>query len=150
MKQFLFSGDSSFAGLILRMTIGLIMLPHGAQKMFGVFGGYGFKATVNFFTGTMGLPRLISILIIIIELVGAIGLIIGFGSKIWAALFIVIMIGAIATTNYANGFFMNWFGNQKGEGFEYHLLIIGICIALFFTGSGKCAVDYFILSPKLA
>ena len=141
MKEFLFSTTGDVAGLILRLTVGCIMLPHGAQKMFGFFDGYGFRNTVNFFTQTMGLPLIVAVLIILIEFVGALSLLIGFGSKIWAVLFISIMIGAIITTNYSNGFFMNWFGNQKGEGYEYHLLVIGLCLALLFTGSGLYSVD---------
>jgi putative oxidoreductase len=146
MLQFLFSSDNSLAGLILRLTIGCIMLPHGAQKTFGWFGGYGFKTTMNYFTETLRLPWLISVCIILIELAGAICLILGFGSKIWAVLFIIIMLGAIVITNYANGFFMNWFGNQKGEGFEYHLLVIGLCAALILTGGGKFAIDQFLMA----
>ena len=141
MQQFLFSTDGSLTGLILRLTVGFIMLPHGIQKTFGLFGGYGFKATMNFFTVNMRLPWIVSLLIILIEFIGAIGLIVGFGSRIWAILIITIMIGAIATTNYSNGFFMNWFGNQKGEGYEYHFLVIGLCAALLITGSGKFAID---------
>jgi len=142
MQQFLCSTDGSFTGLVLRLTVGLIMLPHGAQKAVGLFGGYGFKATMKFFTENLQLPWIVSVLIILVEFIGAIGLISGFGSKIWAALFIMIMIGAIVTTNYANGFFMNWFGNQKGEGYEYHLLVIGLCTALLITGSGKYSIDW--------
>jgi putative oxidoreductase len=146
MLQLLFSTDNTLAGLILRLTIGLIMLPHGAQKMLGLFGGYGLKATMRYFTETMQLPWFISLLVILIEFIGAIGLLLGFGSKIWAVLFIIVMIGAIVTTNYSNGFFMNWFGNQKGEGFEYHILVIGLCIALVVTGSGKLALDNLLLA----
>lgn len=141
MQQLLFSTDNSLTGLILRLTLGLIMLPHGAQKIFGVFGGYGFKATMKFFTESMQLPWIIGLLVILIEFIGAIGLMLGLGSKIWAALFIILMFGAIVTTNYVNGFFMNWFGNQNGEGVEYHLLVIGLCMALLLTGSGKFALD---------
>lgn len=146
MKELLFSTGDTWAGFVLRITAGLIMLPHGAQKMFGLFGGYGFSATVNFFTETMKLPWLIAIMVILIEFVGSIGLIVGFGSRVWAVAFIAVMAGAIATTNYTHGFFMNWFGNQQGEGFEYHLLIIGMCIALLLMGSGKYSVDGFLLN----
>lgn len=144
MKQFLFSADNSLAGLLMRLTLGLLMFPHGAQKMFGLFGGYGFNATMKFFTETLKLPWAISVLVILVECIGALCLVLGFGSKIWALLFIFIMGGAIITTHYTNGFFMNWFGNQQGEGIEYHLLIIGLCLALFVTGSGKLSLDRLI------
>jgi putative oxidoreductase len=141
MKQFLFYTDQSWAGMVLRLFAGFIMLPHGLQKMFGLFGGNGFTSTMNYFTDTMKLPWAISFFIIATEMFGAAALIAGFGGRIFALLFIAIMVGAIITTNYKNGFFMNWFGNQPGEGFEYHLLLIGICIALLITGSGRYAID---------
>jgi putative oxidoreductase len=145
MKQLLFSGGS-WAGLVLRVTVALIMLPHGAQKLLGLFGGYGFKPTVTYFTETMKLPGVIAVLIILIEFFCPLALLVGLGSRLCALLFIVVMLGAIITTNYKFGFFMNWFGTQTGEGFEYHLLIIGICIALLFTGSGKYSIDGIIHS----
>jgi putative oxidoreductase len=144
MIQLLFGTQNDWSGFILRITVGVVMLPHGAQKLFGWFGGYGFSATMDFFTKSMKLPWIISVLIILIELFGAIGLILGFASKVWAFVLIVIMIGAVYTTNVKNGFFMNWFGNQSGEGYEYHLLIIGICIAIMLIGSGKYSFDNLI------
>ena len=110
------------------------MLPHGAQKMFGWFGGYGFQETMTHFTETMKLPWIISFAVIFIEFFGACCVIAGFATRLWVAGLIVIMIGAIITTNYKHGLFMNWFGNQAGEGFEYHLLVIGIGLALLFSG----------------
>ncbi|MES1216071.1 MAG: DoxX family protein [Bacteroidota bacterium] len=145
MKQILFSTDSNWTGLILRLVLGFIMLPHGAQKLFGAFGGSGFSATMNYFTQTMKIPFAISLLIIFVEFFGSLALIAGLSSKLWAILFINIMTGAITTTCYPNGFFMNWFGNQQGEGYEYHLLIIGICIALIVTGSGAFSVDRLLM-----
>ncbi len=144
MIQLLFCTQNDWSGLILRIVLGVVMLPHGAQKLFGWFGGYGFSATMNFFTKSMKLPWFISVLIILIELFGAIGLILGFASRACALGLMVIMIGAIYTTNMKNGFFMNWFGNQPGEGYEYHLLIIGICIAIILRGSGKYSFDNLI------
>jgi putative oxidoreductase len=120
------------------------MLPHGAQKLLGWFGGYGYKPTMSFFTESMKLPWIISLTIILIEFFGPLGLISGFASRVWAIGLIVIMVGAIYTTNLKNGFFMNWFGNQAGEGYEYHLLVIGICVAIILNGSGKFSIDSFI------
>lgn len=141
MKNKIFNTNNDFTGLILRLTLGLILLPHGAQKMLGMFGGYGFTGTMGFFTETMHLPWIIGFLVIIIEFVGALSLIAGFVSRIWAVLIIILFIGIIFTSHLDNGFFMNWFGNQKGEGYEYHLLIIGLSLALFINGSGKLSVD---------
>jgi putative oxidoreductase len=144
MKELLFETSSNWTGLVLRLTIGLIMLPHGVQKLLGYFGGYGFKGTMNFFTETMKLPWAISFLVIMIEFFGALGLIAGLTSRLWSIGFIFIMIGAITTTNFKNGLFMNWFGNQSGEGYEYHLLIIGLCLSILITGSGRYSLDSLI------
>ncbi len=141
MKQFLFATDDSWTGLLLRLCVGCIMFSHGAQKLLGLFGGYGFKTTVSYFTNTMKLPWVVSFLVIVIEFFGALFLLMGFTTRLYAILFIAIMTAAIITTNYKNGFFMNWFGNQQGEGFEYHLLVIGICTALIITGGGRYSID---------
>ncbi|SHG87993.1 putative oxidoreductase [Chryseolinea serpens] len=148
MKELLFNTQNDWTGFILRITVGAIMFPHGAQKLLGLFGGYGYNATMNFFAETLKLPALISFLVIVIEFFGAVGLIAGFASKLWALLLICIMTGAIVTTNYKNGFFMNWFQNQAGEGYEYHLLVIGMCLALLLTGSGAFSLDGLIKTPR--
>lgn len=141
MKNKIFGTNNDWAGLVNRLTIGLILLPHGAQKMLGMFGGYGFSGTMGFFTGTMHLPWLIGFLVIVIEFIGSISLIAGFASRIWSMLTIILMLGIIFTSHIDNGFFMNWFGNQKGEGYEFHLLIIGLSISTFINGSGRYSID---------
>jgi len=141
MKNKMFRTNNDWTGLVIRMTIGLILFPHGAQKMLGIFGGYGFSGTMGFFTGTMHLPWLIGFLVIIIEFIGSLSLIAGFASRLWSVLVIIEMLGAVVTTHANNGFFMNWAGNQKGEGFEYHLLLIGLALAILINGSGKFSVD---------
>lgn len=146
MKELLFQSTPLFTAFILRLTAGLIMLPHGLQKLMGMFGGYGYKNTMAFFTDTMKLPWLIAFGIIWLESVGSVLLIAGFLTRLWAAAFIVLMAGAIITTNARHGFFMNWFGTQTGEGYEYHLLFIGICLALFITGGGSWSVDRRIVN----
>ncbi len=144
MKNKIFDTNHDLTGLIIRLTIGLILFPHGAQKLLGMFGGYGFSGTMGFFTGTMHLPWIIAFLVIMIEFFGSLSLIAGFASRIWAILIIILMVGIIVTSHIYNGFFMNWFGNQKGEGYEYHLLVIGLCLATLVNGSGKYSLDKFI------
>lgn len=139
-----FKTDDSWAGLILRVGLGVVMVAHGAQKLLGWFGGNGFEGTMGFFTQKMGLPWLVAFLVIIGESLGSIGLIAGFLTRFTAASFIVIMTGAIATVHWPQGFFMNWFGQQQGEGFEYHLLVIAMSAALVIVGGGKWAVDGII------
>ncbi len=144
MKNKIFNTNDDLTGFIIRLTLGIILFPHGAQKLLGMFGGYGFSGTMGFFTGSMHLPWIIAFLVIIIEFFGSLFFIAGFASRIWAVLTIILMVGIIATSHIENGFFMNWFGNQKGEGYEYHLLVIGLCIATLVNGSGKYSVDKFI------
>lgn len=141
MRSKIFSTNNDLTGLITRLTLGLILFPHGAQKMLGIFGGYGFSGTMGFFADTLHLPWIIGFLVIIIEFVGSLSLIAGFASRIWSALTIILFIGIIFNSHVENGFFMNWFGNQKGEGYEFHLLIIGLSLATLVNGSGKYSVD---------
>ncbi len=143
MRQ-LFQTDDSWTGLVLRLTLGLVMFPHGAQKLLGWYGGFGFSGTMGFFTETMHLPWIVALLVIVGEFFGSLGLIAGLLTRVTAASFMVIMLGAITTAHLQNGFFMNWSGKQQGEGYEYHLLVIGIGLALLVTGAGKWAVDKVI------
>ncbi|HSB45232.1 MAG TPA: DoxX family protein [Nitrospira sp.] len=137
----LFQTDDSWTGLILRLTLGMVMFPHGAQKLLGWYGGFGFSGTIGFFTDTMHLPWLIAFLVIIGESFGSVALLLGFLTRFTAASLAVIMVGAIVTTHIPHGFFMNWFGKQQGEGYEYHLLMIGIAVALLVTGAGRWSID---------
>ena len=143
----IFKTNNDYTGLFLRLTIAMVLFPHGAQKLLGWFGGYGFTGTMQFFTDTMGLPWLVGFLVIIIEFFGSLLLLLGLGSRILAAAVAILCIGIILTSHLQNGFFMNWFGNQKGEGYEYFLLLIGLSIALLINGSGKFSVDK-LLSNK--
>lgn len=132
--------DNDIAGLIARVVLGIVILPHGLQKLLGMFGGYGFSATVDFFVGS-GIPYIAAVLIIIAESFGALGLIVGFLSRVAAFGIGLIMLGAIFMVHLPNGFFMNWFGNQQGEGFEYHLLAIGLALIVILKGGGRWSVD---------
>jgi len=141
--------DEAWTGTILRVMLGLVLFPHGAQKVLGWYGGFGFGGTMGFFTETMHLPWLIAFLVIIGEFFGSLGLLVGLLARFTAASVAVIMVGAIVTTHLPNGFFMNWFGKQAGEGYEYHLLVIAICATLMLTGGGRWSVDG-ILAKRLA
>ena len=137
----LFKTDNTISTLILRLMLGVVFFPHGAQKVLGWFGGYGFTGTMGFFTGMMHIPALFAFLAIAAEFAGSIGLILGLGTRIAAFGIAANMVVAIATVHAANGFFMNWTGKQPGEGFEYHLLVIGIALALMIRGGGKFSAD---------
>ena len=130
-----------FQGLLLRLTLAIVIFPHGAQKVLGSFGGYGWSGTMGYLTGTIGLPTVVAALVILIEFLAPVALLLGFCTRIAAAGIIAVMVGAIETVHQSNGFFMNWSGKQLGEGFEYHLLAIGIAAALVFGGAGKLSLD---------
>lgn len=128
--------------LILRITLGFVIFPHGAQKLFGWFGGQGFNGMMQWFTETMGIPYGLAFLVIMAESLGAIALIAGLFSRVMAFGIGASLAGAAVMVQAQNGFFMNWFGNQQGEGIEYSLLVIAISIALMIRGGGAYSLDY--------
>ncbi len=143
MKTF-FQTDDSINNLIVRVMLGIVIFPHGAQKLLGWFGGYGYEGTLGFFTDKMGVPMIIAILIIAGEFFGALSLIAGFLTRLCATGILLIMSGAILMAHMPNGFFMNWSGAQAGEGYEYHLLAIALCLVLLISGGGRFSADGFI------
>jgi putative oxidoreductase len=127
--------------LFQRVILGLVIFPHGAQKLLGWFGGFGFSGTMGFFTDTMHIPAPVAFLIIIGESLGALALIVGLGTRLAALGIAAVMVGAVFTTHVGVGFFMNWLGAQKGEGFEYHLLALALALPLVVRGGGLLSVD---------
>lgn len=129
------------SGPILRAGLALVLFPHGAQKLLGWFGGYGWSGTMGFLTGKIGLPAPLAALVILIESLGPVFLLFGLLTRPVALGVIAVMIGAIATVHAPNGFFMNWTGAQPGEGFEYHLLVIAMALVLLVSGGGSLSAD---------
>ena len=144
MKSRLFNTRDTVTGLILRLTLGLIFLPHGLQKTVGWFGGAGFEQTIKIFTEQTQLPFMVSCLVIVVEFVGAICLILGFATRFWAISYIGLLLGILFIAHLPYGFFMNWTGTQGGEGCQFDLMAIGIALALVFEGGGKYAVDRYM------
>lgn len=140
----LFSTKEHYSGLIVRLTLGIVILPHGLQFLFGWLGGSGFNGAMQYLTGYGGLPWIISLLVILLQSFGAVSILIGFAGRIMAFSTTILFIGMIVTSHLDHGFFMNWLGKQSGEGYEYHLLVIGLCINLLYTGSGSFSVDRFL------
>jgi putative oxidoreductase len=126
---------------VIRIMLGLVFFPHGMQKLTTMFGGNGFTGTMGFFTDKLGVPAVFAFLAIMAEGAGWLGLVTGFLTRIAAFGIGVNMAVAVYMLHWQNGFFMNWFGNQKGEGFEYHLLVIAMVIALIIKGGGSLSVD---------
>jgi putative oxidoreductase len=141
MLDKLFKTDADWVFAILRVVLGIVFFAHGAQKMLGWFGGYGFSGTMGFFTNMMGIPAPLAFLAIVAEFFGGLGLIFGLLSRIAAFGIGVNMLVAIATVHRHFGFFTNWSGTQKGEGFEFHLLVIAIVLAIIVRGAGALSLD---------
>lgn len=144
MLRKLLNTENNLAYTIARIFLGIVILPHGLQKLLGMFGGNGFTNTMNFFTG-QGTPAAIAFLIIIGESFGAVALIAGLLGRFCAFGITVIMLGAIFLGHLQYGFFMNWFGKQQGEGFEYHLLAIGLGLIVLLKGSGAFSIDRILV-----
>ena len=125
----------------LRLVLGVVYFAHGAQKMLGWFGGFGFRGTMGFFTDLMHVPAPLAFLAIAAEFFGGIGLIFGFLTRIAALGSGVNMVVAILTVHRAFGFFMHWTGTQKGEGFDFHVLVLAIVSYLMIRGAGAFSVD---------
>ena len=140
MKTLIFTTKPGYALLPIRLFLAVVLFPHGAQKLLGWFNGYGFDGTMQFFTSTVGLPWIVGFTVIIIEFFGPIALIIGFATRLWSMAIIAVMLGVIITS-FNDYFFMNWFGNQKTEGFEFFLLAIGMALSLVIYGGGKFSID---------
>ena len=130
-----------FALTVLRLAAGVVFFAHGSQKVLGWFGGYGFSATMGFFTNGMHIPAPFAFLAICAEFLGGIGLLLGFLSRIAAFGIACDMLAAVYMVHRHIGFFANWYGNQKGEGYEYHILAIAIALAIMIKGSGALSVD---------
>src|ERR1700737_4845673 len=141
MIRRIFATDDSRATTILRLVLGFVFFAHGAQKMVGWFGGFGFAGTMGFFTGTMHIPAPLAFLAIAAEFFGGLGLILGVLTRIAAFGIAMNMLVAISTVHSAFGFFMNWSGTQRGEGFEYHLLVLAMTAFLMIRGAGAFSVD---------
>jgi putative oxidoreductase len=148
MFQKLINTANNSVVAIVRLVLGIVFFAHGAQKVLGWFGGYGFSASMGFFTRGMHLPAPIAILPILAEFLGGIGLIIGFLGRVAAFGIFCDMLVAVLLVHRHFGFFMNWFGNQKGEGFEYHLLALAMALAIMVRGSGAFSVDRLLSQPR--
>ena len=130
---------------ILRLVLGVVFFAHGSQKMLGWFGGSGFSGTISDFA-KFGMPTAVALFAIFVEFFGSLSLLFGLLSRVAAFAIIVEMIGAVLTIHIHNGFFMNWIGRQKGEGFEYHLITIALAFLIMVRGAGALSIDYMMSS----
>lgn len=133
--------DGDVSATIARLALGVMILPHGLQKTLGWLGGYGFSGTMQFFTETMGIPWIFALAAILAESVGGFMLIVGLGTRLASALVGITLFVAALTSHVQHGFFMNWFGQQKGEGIEFFILALGLALIVILKGAGKFSVD---------
>jgi putative oxidoreductase len=140
----LFQTDDSKSRAFQRLVLAAVMFPHGAQKLFGWFGGYGFDGTMGYLTTNVGLPAALAFLVILAESLGAIALAAGALSRVTAFGIAAVMVGAVLTGHLSHGFFMNWSGTSGGEGFEYHLLALALSLPLIVKGGGAWSLDSVI------
>jgi putative oxidoreductase len=138
------------AATAARVALGAVLFPHGAQHALGWFGGYGFTGTLGWMTGTLGFPAPVAALGIVTELVAPLLMLVGFGGRATAIMLAGFMATA-ASTHFASGFFMNWFGGMKPgvEGFEYHLLAVALAVVVAIKGMGSYSLDR-VLFPQRA
>jgi putative oxidoreductase len=148
MLSKLFKTDSDFALTIMRLLLGIVFFAHGAQKTLGWFGGYGFHGTMEFFTHQLNIPAVFAFLAICAEFLGGIGLILGCLTRIAALGIGFEMAVAVLMIHRQFGLFMNWSGAQQGEGYEYHLLVFAIAIALLVKGGGALSLDRGLSRPS--
>ncbi len=149
MIEKIFYTDNSLTPPVLRLFLAVVVFPHGAQKLLGWFGGYGFSGTMGFFTDTVGLPWIIAFLVILLESFGAIALLLGIATRFIALSYVILAVGIVFTSHVQHGFFMNWFGNQQGEGYEFFLLWIGMATSLLLSGGGNYSLDRLIATRNM-
>src|SRR5690242_14313628 len=149
MLEWLVQTDGTLVPLILRLALAVVIFPHGAQKLLGWFGGYGFKGTMGYFTGS-GFPASLAFLAIIAEFFGSLGVVLGLLTRVAAFGIGCVMAVAIFKVHTPNGFFMNWYGNQKGEGYEFHLLALGLALALIIGGAVLWSLDAGLMRGVLS
>jgi putative oxidoreductase len=142
----LLATHGGWACLIVRLGLGMVMLPHGLQKLLGWFGGPGLVRSVHSLTTARHLPVWLAVLVIVVESLGSLGLVVGFLTRVAAFGMACDMIGIIALGQWRHGFFMNWAGHKAGEGVEYHLLVLAMSLALMIAGAGHWSIDHAVAS----
>jgi putative oxidoreductase len=141
----LFGTFASTSLLIVRVVLGIIFFAHGAQKVFGWFGGPGLRGVIIYFKQSLGVPAPLTVLAALTECFGGLVMIMGLLVRPAAVGLIIVMLVAIATVHRRNGFFLNWsLEPGKGHGFEMNLALIGMALAVLVGGAGAVSVDRLI------
>ncbi|MEP1094845.1 MAG: DoxX family protein [Cyclobacteriaceae bacterium] len=135
--------DNDIAPFIARIFLGLVIFPHGAQKILGIWGGHGLQAMMDSFQAWFGIHPVVSALVAFAEFFGSLALILGLFGRFMAATIVMVMLGAIYYV-VNDFFFMNWYSQERGEGYEFHILAIALGLIVIIKGSGKYALDAWI------
>jgi putative oxidoreductase len=142
MKRILITNPASTSALIARLFLAVVIFPHGAQKLLGWFGGYGFNGTMTSLTTNAGLPWIIAFLVIVIEFFAPLFLLFGFLTRVAAFGIGAEFVGVVLKAHIHNGFFMNWYKQpNRGEGLEFFILLFGLVIIGLILGGGRASVD---------
>ena len=142
MIQKLLQTDADYVCTFLRTIAGIIIFPYGMQKLLGWFDGVGIKGTLEQMT-VRKITQFIGWLIIIGQSLGSIALIFGFLGRIAAGGLFIIFVGALIV-HLPDGWSMNWFGTKKGEGIEYHVLLLSLLLIVIVRGSGAMSIDCWL------
>ncbi|HEV7967422.1 MAG TPA: DoxX family protein [Candidatus Acidoferrales bacterium] len=152
MLSWLFGTDGDWVITIVRMVLGVVFFAHGAQKALGWFGGAGLQSTVRVFREQLQIPAPLALLSVAAEFLGGLGLIVGLLSRVAALGIAAVMIVALVAVHGKFGFFMNWYGEKKGHGIEYHLLVLALALLVMIKGAGDLSLDQVlcqhVLSPN--
>ena len=148
MLQRIIATDDNVLSFIARVVVGAVIFAHGAQKLFGWFGGHGWGGTMEFFT-RWGFPAILVAALILTESIGMLLLILGFLGRVWAALLAVTMVVAVIKARHITHFFMNWYMEpRRPEGFEYHVLVMGFVAIVLVAGSGRWSIDRMLTTRR--
>jgi putative oxidoreductase len=136
--------ERSYALLVLRVALAVVIFPHGVQKLLGWFGGPGVDGTMQLFAA-LGVPAAIAVLVIVSDFFGSLALAIGVFGRFASFGTTMVMLGAMVLVHSPNGFFLNWNGDQAGEGIQFHLLVLAVAVVLMVKGSGAWSIDRLLV-----
>jgi len=143
VKNFLRSSNDKILAL-MRLILGIIFLAHGGQKALGLWHGMGWHGTVHMFTTYLHIPAFFAACAILAEFVGGILLLAGFLSRLAALAIAINMMVAILKVHFHNGLL----GGPAGQGYEYPLALLALCILIIFKGGGAMSVDRAIAGDE--
>ena len=144
MIDSLLQTEADYVCAFLRTVAGIIIWPYGMQKLFGWFDGVGIKGTLEQMA-VRKIPKVIAWLVIIGQSFGSIALIAGFLGRIAASGLFIIFTAALIV-HLPDGWTLNWFGNKKGEGIEYFVLLLSLLLVVIVKGSGAMSIDLWLTS----